>query len=98
MVCPDCAVERADYEGPDGAWLPICPNCGSQADPAPVTDEVRRLWALAEALREAWLSGEQLNLARPVGERIDWAQYARAVEQRLAQDAAAVDTAGSRQG
>jgi NMD protein affecting ribosome stability and mRNA decay len=69
MVCPDCAVERADYEGPDGAWLPICPNCGSQADPAPVTDEVRRLWALAEALREAWLSAgrgaDRLGAVRP---------------------------------
>lgn len=33
-VCPDCHVERADYEGPNGAWLPTCPNCGSSADPA----------------------------------------------------------------
>lgn len=32
-VCPDCLVERADYEGPNDAWLPTCPNCGSAADP-----------------------------------------------------------------
>lgn len=33
MLCPACFVERADYEGPNGAWLPKCPNCGSEADP-----------------------------------------------------------------
>jgi hypothetical protein len=33
MVCPGCFVERADYEGPNGAWLPKCPNCGSASDP-----------------------------------------------------------------
>jgi hypothetical protein len=33
-VCPDCRVERADFEGP-GWHLPSCPNCGSTADPVP---------------------------------------------------------------
>lgn len=36
-ICPDCRAERADYEpgGVDGrgGWLPMCPNCGSRADP-----------------------------------------------------------------
>lgn len=31
--CPACKIERTDYEGPDGAWLPECPNCGSKTDP-----------------------------------------------------------------
>lgn len=34
MICPRCRVERADYEGPNGAFLPTCPNCGAKADPA----------------------------------------------------------------
>lgn len=33
-VCPDCGVERTDYEGPNGAYLPTCPNCGSRCPPA----------------------------------------------------------------
>ncbi len=32
-ICPQCRVERADYEGPGGQWLPRCPNCGADADP-----------------------------------------------------------------
>ena len=32
-TCPKCRAERTDYEGPDGAWLPSCPNCGSGVDP-----------------------------------------------------------------
>jgi len=35
MVCPDCLVERADYEGAEHQWLPLCPNCGSVKDPEP---------------------------------------------------------------
>jgi hypothetical protein len=38
MVCPACHMERADYEGPDGAWLPTCPNCGSAAQPTPASE------------------------------------------------------------
>lgn len=44
---------------------------------------------LARALKECWLAGEQLNMALPLGERIDWLAFARAVENRLAR---AVDT------
>lgn len=32
-ICPCCLVERADYEGPYGQWLPRCPNCGNTRDP-----------------------------------------------------------------
>lgn len=32
-VCRDCGAERTDYEGPNGAHLPSCPNCGSEMDP-----------------------------------------------------------------
>lgn len=31
-ACPDCGVERTDWEGPD-AHLPTCPNCVSSAAP-----------------------------------------------------------------
>ncbi len=31
-ACPTCQVERTDYEGP-GAYLPECPNCGSERAP-----------------------------------------------------------------
>lgn len=31
-LCPDCRVERADFEGPE-QHLPECPNCGSGAIP-----------------------------------------------------------------
>lgn len=31
--CPDCRVERTDYQGPNGQWLHLCPNCGSERDP-----------------------------------------------------------------
>lgn len=31
-ICPQCAVERADYEGVD-QHLAQCPNCGSPKDP-----------------------------------------------------------------
>lgn len=34
--CPVCYVERADYEGPNGVWLPTCPNCGVGDDPVPI--------------------------------------------------------------
>jgi hypothetical protein len=43
---------------------------------------------LAEVLKEVWMAGEQLNMAKPVGERIDWEMFARAIETRMA----AVDT------
>jgi hypothetical protein len=39
-VCPDCGVERADYEGP-GAHLITCPYCNSDADPVPTVEETR---------------------------------------------------------
>lgn len=32
FICPDCLVERADYEGP-GQHLEMCPNCLSDRDP-----------------------------------------------------------------
>lgn len=32
-VCPNCRVERADYEYPDGRYLPTCPNCGNAKAP-----------------------------------------------------------------
>lgn len=35
FVCPWCAVERADYEGEPGRYLPTCPNCGSGERPIP---------------------------------------------------------------
>lgn len=35
MKCPDCRVERADYEGRPDKWLPRCPNCGSSKGPTP---------------------------------------------------------------
>lgn len=31
-ICPECEVERADWEGP-GMHLARCPSCGSDADP-----------------------------------------------------------------
>jgi hypothetical protein len=34
-VCPDCAVERADYEHEAGGYLPRCPNCGTASAPVP---------------------------------------------------------------
>lgn len=55
-------------------------------------DGTEALSGLAEALRESWLAGEQLNMDRPVGDRIDWEMFARAVERRLAQVRPAVDT------
>lgn len=33
-VCPDCLVERADFEGA-GTHLEACPNCQSHAAPVP---------------------------------------------------------------
>lgn len=39
-VCPDCGVERADYEGPNGGWLPKCPNCASTADPVDFSSSI----------------------------------------------------------
>lgn len=53
--CPDCKVERADYEGPDGAWLPKCPNCQSSADPVLVVvedDPGELVHSLVDELRE----------------------------------------------
>jgi hypothetical protein len=35
-VCPDCAVERADYEHEVGGYLPRCPNCGTASAPVPI--------------------------------------------------------------
>jgi hypothetical protein len=43
MICPECLVERADYEGPSGKWLPRCPNCGSLKDPVEFENYRRRL-------------------------------------------------------
>lgn len=37
--CPDCQVERADYEGP-GWHLDTCPNCGTATIPVPIPDAV----------------------------------------------------------
>lgn len=51
-----------------------------------------RTGRLAEVLQEVWMAGEQLNMAKPVGERIDWEMFARAIERRLPQ-VSAVDTA-----
>lgn len=34
--CPTCGVERTDYEGEPGRYLPECPSCGSQLRPLPV--------------------------------------------------------------
>lgn len=53
-ICPVCKVERADYEGPNGAWLPKCPNCGSERDPATWQERVE---FLEEALEQALLLG-----------------------------------------
>lgn len=39
FVCPDCKAERADYEGPNGQWLHLCPSCSSTADPIPAAGE-----------------------------------------------------------
>lgn len=43
-ACPVCRVERTDYEGEPGRYLPQCPSCGSQKPPLPVglADEVGR--------------------------------------------------------
>ena len=41
--CPDCKVERTDYEGPDNGWLVTCPNCGSAASPEGNDDQRRRM-------------------------------------------------------
>lgn len=46
-------------------------------------EQARHTEALARVLEETWLAGEQLNMARPVGSRIDWMQWAHAIEQRL---------------
>lgn len=46
-------------------------------------EQARHTEALAGALRETWMAGEQLNMVRPPGERIDWLQWAHAIEQRL---------------
>jgi rubredoxin len=48
MVCPDCRVERADFEGPN-QHLISCPNCGSKRYPILEGDEIE--W-LREALNE----------------------------------------------
>jgi len=32
-MCPDCKVERTDYEGEPSKYLEKCPNCGSKSDP-----------------------------------------------------------------
>lgn len=34
--CPVCGVERTDYEGEPGRYLPDCPSCGSSSAPQPV--------------------------------------------------------------
>lgn len=34
--CPACGVERADYEGEPGRYLPGCPSCGSPLAPWPL--------------------------------------------------------------
>jgi hypothetical protein len=39
---------------------------------------------LARALEESWLAGEQLDMDRPVGNRIDWLKWAHGIELRLA--------------
>lgn len=46
-------------------------------------EQARHTEALAAALRETWMAGEQLNMVRPPGERIDWLQWAHAIEQQL---------------
>jgi hypothetical protein len=38
---------------------------------------------LARALEDSWLAGEQLNMDRPVGNRIDWLKWAHGIENRL---------------
>ena len=50
--CPACLVERADYEGPDGAWLPECPNCGSHGNPEVVPHALRAALAVLRAAVE----------------------------------------------
>lgn len=36
-LCPDCTIERADYEGQE-KHLPTCPNCGSESAPVPAAE------------------------------------------------------------
>ncbi len=35
-ACPVCRVERTDYEGEPGRYLPECPSCGTVKPPLPV--------------------------------------------------------------
>jgi hypothetical protein len=87
---------RQEPEGPFPATAAPLPGSGEVAGvsrpPLGSGDGTEALSGLAQALREAWLSGEQLNLDRPPGERIDWEMLARAVERRLPQASAPVDT------
>lgn len=34
--CPTCGIERSDYEGEPGRYLPECPGCESQLCPLPL--------------------------------------------------------------
>jgi hypothetical protein len=47
-------------------------------------EQARHTEALARALEESWLAGEQLDMDRPVGNRIDWLKWAHGIELRLA--------------
>jgi hypothetical protein len=49
----------------------------------PEESRAERTARLARVLQEVWMAGEQLDMARPVGERIDWMQFAEAIERRL---------------
>jgi hypothetical protein len=76
------------------AGVPVTPQGSGEAPggaervvgyrPLELGEQARHTEALAGALRETWMAGEQLNLDRPVGERIDWLRFAHGVEQRLA--------------
>lgn len=83
MVCPKCRTERADYEGPNGAWLPKCPNCGSDRDPVvfEVEDDpgelVEIIVQLAAEMRDSSAAKQQLReaLVKLIDERIQASKH-----------------------